>query len=170
MSNMVTTALHKVHALLDVRACLAVVILGMGFIGVQKARGKMPHLASRAVGRFEFIGAMFMLMPSMVMQGLGRIAGACVILCVMGAMVAIKPKALVTELTFITLTSKILASEWSTVTAHKHLIDNLAWEVVMAFAVGSGLVLGGLAKMTGAETPKVRAKKAEPVKKRSKRA
>ena len=43
-------------------------------------------------------------------------------------------------------------------------------EVVMAFAVGSGLVLGGLAKMTGAETPKVRAKKAEPVKKRSKRA
>lgn len=167
---MVTTALHKVHALLDVRACLAVVVLGMGFIGVEKARGKMPHPASRAVGRFEFMGAMFMLMPSMVMQGLGRIAGACVILCVMGAMVAIKPKALVTELTFITLTSKILASEWSTVTEHKHLTDNLAWEVVMAFAVCSGLLLGGFVKITGAGNPKVRAKKAESVKKRSKRA
>ena len=115
MANPLVRVVYITHALLNARTSLFVVVCAMLFIGIQKARGKMPHPASRAIGRGEFIGAMFMVMPDSYMQGFGQIAGAGVILVVMGAMVAIKPKAFVTEAFFIANASKVLAANWGAV-------------------------------------------------------
>ena len=154
MSAVIASQIAKVHAFLDVRACLVVVISCMAFIGVRKALGKMPHPGSRLVGRGEFIGAMCMMLPGTFMQGLGRALGAALILTVMGAMIAIKPNKLVTEATFITLSSKILAVEWVALAAgkHKELATALDRQSVMACAIISGFIMGLGVKMTGAST------------------
>lgn len=167
MSNPLIRVVHTAHGFLSARTSFFVVVVAMLFIGIQKARGKMPHPGSRFVGRGEFIGAMFMMMPDAMMQGFGKIAGACVILAVMGGMVAIKPKALVTEVFFITCASKVLAANWGAQPGHKFLTDALSWETAMAFSVGQGLFMGVCLRMLGGGK-KHGAKKSD--KKRTKRA
>ena len=169
MSNPLIRVVHTAHGFLSARTSFFVVVVAMLFIGIQKARGKMPHPGSRFVGRGEFIGAMFMMMPDAMMQGFGRIAGACVILAVMGAMVAIKPKAFVTETFFITCASKVLASNWGTQPAHKTLTDALTWESVMTCAVGQGFFMGLCLKLLNGGK-KAGVKKTDSGKKRTKRA
>jgi hypothetical protein len=149
MANPLVRVVYIAHGLLNARTSLFVVVCAMLFIGIQKARGKMPHPASRAIGRGEFIGAMFMVMPDSYMQGFGQIAGAGVILAVMGAMVAIKPKAFVTEAFFIANASKVLAANWGAQDAHKPLTDALTWETAMTFAVAQGFFMGLCVKLLG---------------------
>jgi hypothetical protein len=78
--------LHKLHDKLDANLALALVVGGMAVIGAMKAIGKMPHPASRMIGRGELLGAMFMILPRIILKGFGRVAGCCVIFAVMGAM------------------------------------------------------------------------------------
>jgi|AntAceMinimDraft_12_1070368.scaffolds.fasta_scaffold222318_1 hypothetical protein len=113
----------------------------MGVIGGMKAVGKMPHAASRTIGRGELLGALFFLLPRAAMKGLGGVAGCAVIFAVMGAMMAIKPKAFLTEALFVTLTSKLVAAEWSVV-ALKELTAKVQWEQFMLFFIVQGMVLG----------------------------
>ena len=148
LKTMATTAvnkglehLHKVHDLMEPNMALALVVGGMAIIGVMKAAGKMPHPASKMIGRGEFIGAMFMVLPRVVMKGFGRVTGCCTIFAVMGAMMAIKPKAFVTEALFITLASKVMSIEWDIV-PHKDITSKVQWEAVMAFFIIHGIVLG----------------------------
>lgn len=163
--------LHRVHDLLDPNAAMALVVSGMAIIGIMKAAGKMPHAASKMIGRGEFIGAMFIVLPRIIMKGFGRVAGCCIIFAVMGAMMAIKPKAFVTEALFITLTSKIMATEWAVV-PHKDITTKVQWEAVMAFFLVHGIVLGACVRiyagMTGGRGGSRGATKAD--KKRTKRA
>lgn len=163
--------LHALHGVVDPNVALAVVVCGMGLIGVMKALGKMPHAASKMIGRGEFMGAMFIVLPRAVMQGFGRVAGCCIIFAVMGAMMAIKPKALVTEALFIAMTSKIMALEWAIV-PHKEITGMVQWEAVMAFFIAHGVILGLGIRAFAAVTSDVGkvggAKKAD--KKRTKRA
>ena len=112
---------------------------------------------------------MFMIMPDSFMQGFGQIAGACVILAVMGAMVAIKPKAFVTETFFIANASKVLAASWGAKDAHKPLTDALTWETAMTFAVAQGFFMGLCVKLLGGNA-KGGAKLPDAAKKRTKRA
>jgi len=154
MANPLVRVVYIAHGLLNARTSLFVVVCAMLFIGIQKARGKMPHPASRAIGRGEFIGAMFMVMPDSYMQGFGQIAGAGVILAVMGAMVAIKPKAFVTEAFFIANASKVLAANWGAQDAHKPLTDALTWETAMTFAVAQGASSWACASSSLAGTPR----------------
>ena len=132
--------LHKLHEVLDGNLALALVVGGMAIIGVMKSSGKMPHPASKMIGRGEFMGAMFMVLPRVVMKGFGRVAGCCMIFAVMGAMMAIKPKAFITEFLFITLASKVMALEWDVV-PHKDITSKVQWEAVMAFFIAHGIVL-----------------------------
>ena len=169
MANPLVRVVYIAHGLLNARTSLFVVVCAMLFIGIQKARGKMPHPASRAIGRGEFIGAMFMIMPDSFMQGFGQIAGACVILAVMGAMVAIKPKAFVTETFFIANASKVLAASWGAKDAHKPLTDALTWETAMTFAVAQGFFMGLCVKLLGGNA-KGGVKRPDAAKKRTKRA
>jgi hypothetical protein len=170
MTNPLVRVVYVAHGLLSARTSLFVVVVAMLFIGTQKARGKMPHPGSRAIGRGEFIGAMFMIMPESVMQGFGKTAGAIVILAVMGAMVAIKPKAFVTETFFIACASKVLASNWGVIEAHKALTDNLAWETAMTFALGQGFFMGLGVKLLGGGKQTAGVKRSAAAKKRTKRA
>lgn len=133
--------LHKLHDVLDGNLALAVVVGGMAIIGVMKSAGKMAHPASKMIGRGEFMGAMFMVLPRIVLKGFGRVAGCCVIFAVMGAMVSIKPKAFLSEAFFIALTSKVMALEWGVV-PHKEITSKVQWEAVMAFFIAHGIVLG----------------------------
>ena len=55
MANPLVRVVYIAHGLLNARTSLFVVVCAMLFIGIQKARGKMPHPASRAIGRGEFI-------------------------------------------------------------------------------------------------------------------
>ena len=153
MSAVIASQIAKVHAFLDVRACL-VVVISHGVHRRAEGHGQDLYPGSRLVGRGEFIGAMCMMLPGTFMQGLGRALGAALILTVMGAMIAIKPNKLVTEATFITLSSKILAVEWVALAAgkHKELATALDWQSVMACAIISGFIMGLGVKMTGAST------------------
>ena len=85
----------------------------------------------------------------------------------MGAMVAIKPKAFVTEAFFIANASKALAANWGAQDAHKPLTDALTWETAMTFAVAQGFFMGLCVKLPLAGTPRGGAKRADGGKKRT---
>ena len=79
-----------------------------------KAAGTMAHPGSKMVGKLELVGAILLLMGPASLGGFGHIFASWSILVAMGMMLAIKPRAILTEATLITLSSKILRSEWAT--------------------------------------------------------
>ena len=130
--------------------CRVALVVVVGAVGVVKALGKVKHANSQQIGTFECIAAMLLVLPRVLLGGLGRLIACGLILNCAGAMVAVKPNALIIELVFAALAAKVLQSEWllapESITYQLSAADGVGgWPIIACFCLSQGLLCGTIA-------------------------
>ena len=161
MTDVVMNYLVKAQDLIPAEYGNYALVSAITVVGLAKAAGTMAHPGSKMVGKLELVGAILLLMGPASLGGFGHIFASWSILVAMGMMLAIKPRAILTEATLITLSSKILRSEWGNVT-HDSMTQGMSWETAMGASIMTGFVIGTLTMLSDRFAPNKAGAKATP--------